>query len=516
MIELRPYQERALDEVRREMAKGTKRICVTSPTGSGKTIMFCKIIKLATDRKRRVVVLVHRRELIDQTLDKLSRFGIFAGVIMAKDSRTDPYFDVQVCSIQTLARRVGPSERLPHSERLPPADVVITDECHHAPSDSYRRVLAAWPEAVVLGFTATPWRTDKIGLRGLFDASVLVASYADLMRDGFLAPYDAWAYDSPDLHDVPIVAGEYNQRLLGLAANTKVLVGSVVKEYVTHALGKRALLFPVNIEHSKHLVQEFQSAGVRAEHLDCDTPKLERKQLLDDFGAGKIAVVSSVGVLTEGFDDPGAEVAILARPTMSLSLHLQMIGRVLRPAPGKTRAMIVDHAGNLLRHGLPDDERDYSLTVTPKRTRDLHTCPICCAVFGQIRKDGTCPKCGELIAPPSSAGGEGSTREEKEQVAGHRLSADEIRELRGRGLREDLTDAQVAKAARASSAEKKAEYLRLLAVVERKGFQKGFAGHKFREVFGHWPNYSEEQLAGVVPATKPFFPLPPKRQEQAA
>jgi DNA repair protein RadD len=509
-LQLRDYQLRALDEVRRKMAAGVKRICVVSPTGSGKTIMFCEITRLAIERKRRVVVLAHRKELIDQSVDKLLRFGIFSGVVMAQDSRRDDYFDVQVCSIQTLARRVGPSDRMPRTDRLPPADVVIVDECHHAPSDSYRKVLAAWPDAVVLGFTATPWRTDKIGLRGLFDDSLLVATYAELMERGHLVYYDAFAYDAPDLHDVKMVAGEYNQRELGLACNTQVLVGSIVREYLTHARGRRAIVFPVNIEHSRSLVREFQSAGVVAEHVDCDTPKLERERILAGLGSGAITVVSSVGVLTEGFDCPAVEVVILGRPTQSLSLHLQMIGRGLRPADGKGRALIHDHAGNLLRHGFPEDERDYSLTVTPKRTRDLHTCPICCAIFGSVKADGTCPKCGELIAPPREPGDSGAAREDKEQIEGERLSAEQIRLLRDRGLRADLTDAQVARASRASTTEKKAEYLRLLEVVRLRGFQKGFAGHKFREVFGHWPNYSPAQLEGVTPASKPFFPLPPK------
>lgn len=515
-MQLRPYQQQAIDNVRLKLAAGIKRVVLVAPTGAGKTVMFSEIIRLAVERKRRVVVLAHRKELIDQTLDKLLAFGVFAGVIMANDSRTDPYFDVQVCSIQTLARRIGPSDTYPRLDRIPPADLVIIDECHHAPSDSYRKVLAAWPDAVVIGATATPWRVDKIGLSGLFDDHVLAATYTELQAIGALVEADYFAYDAPDLHDVPIVAGEYNQRKLALATNTKVLVGSVVKEYVTHALGRPGLVFPVNIDHSKSLVQEFQSVGVRAEHLDCNTPKLERERIINGLRTGAITVVSSVGVLTEGFDAPCAEVCMLARPTMSLALHLQMIGRVMRPSPetGKKNALIHDHSGGLLRHGLMEEPRDYSLTTTPKRVRDLHTCPICSAIFGAIRPDGTCPKCGFEIAPPREAGESSGPREEKEEVAGHRLSAEEIRLLRQRGLREDLTDDQVARASKASSVEKRAEYLRLLGVCERKGFQKGFAAHEFRKVFGHWPNYSPEQLDGVEPARKPFFPLPPRAPQQ--
>lgn len=490
-MELRPYQTKAIDQVRLKMAAGTKRICVVAATGAGKTIIFSEIVRLALARKRRVVILVHRKELVDQTLDKLMRFGIVAGVIRANDSRRDDSFDVQVCSVQTLARRVGPSERLPHAERLPPADVAIVDECHHAASDSYRRVLAAWPGAVVLGFTATPWRSDKIGLRGMYDDTVLVATYAELRAEGALVPYEPFAYDAPDLHNVPIVAGDYNQKQLGLAANTDVLVGNIVDEYRKHTPGKRAIVFAVNIEHSTHLVAEFEAAGFPAHHIDFATPKRERELAIAAFARGDVKVLSSVAIFTEGWDCPAAEVVILARPTQSLSLFIQMIGRGLRPAPGKACAVINDHGGNFLRHGLLEDERDYSLTTTPKRQIDLHTCPICRAIFGQIRDDGSCPKCNELIAPPREVR-EAQARREKERLEGERLNAEQIKERRA------------VAAGHASKAEKIAEFLRLKQVAHVRGYKPGWVGHRFKILFGHWPVFSANDLAGKEPARVPF------------
>jgi DNA repair protein RadD len=490
-VELRHYQTRAIDEVRRKMAAGVKRICLIAPCGSGKTVVASEIVRRAVERKRRIVFLAHRRELIDQSVEKLSRFGVSAGVIMADDDRADALADVQVASIQTLARRVGPSERIPHLHRVPPADVVIVDECHHAASDSYRKVLAAWPDAVVLGLTATPWRSDKIGLRGLFDESVVVATYDQLMDEGSLVRYDAFAYDAPDLHNVAVVAGEYNQKQLGLATNTTVLVGNVVSEYLKHARGRRTIVFAVNIEHSNNLVAQFNASGVPAQHVDFNTPKREREASIRAFADGDVQVLSSVAIFTEGWDCPAAEVAILARPTLSLSLFLQMAGRVLRPSLGKERALLHDHGGNFLRHGLVEEERDYSLTVTPKRTVALHTCPLCCQIFSFIRDDGTCPKCDELIAPPREVR-EAQERRAKEQLEGERLAAEEIKQRRAEA------------AAKASTPARVAEYLRLREMQQRKGYKPGWVGMRFKAIFGHWPKFSEAELAGARAAAAPF------------
>lgn len=469
MIALRPYQLAGINALRRKMAAGTKRLCLCSPTGSGKTVIFSEVIRRAVERKRRAVVLVHRKELVDQTLEKLARLGVAAGVIASGDKRRDDSLPaVQVCSIQTLARRLD--------KGMPPADLVVIDECHHAPSDSYRKVLAAWPEAYLIGATATPWRSDKVGLRGLFEDLVLVATYAELQAMGALVEADYFGYDAPDLHAVPVVAGEYNQKSLGLVVNTGVLVGNVVREYLKHASGRRGLVFPVNVEHSQALVEEFKAAGVAAEHLDCDTPRRERERIINALRGGDVTLVSSVGVLTEGFDAPAAEVCILARPTMSLSLHLQMLGRVCRPSleTGKVRALVHCHSGNIFRHGFLEDERDYTLTTTPKRTTDLHTCPICCSIFGSIRDDGTCPKCLELIAPPREIR-EAQARREKEQLEGERLAAEELKRRRMEQL------------GAWSEEKKQAKYRELQQIAAVRGYKPNWAAVQYHIRFGSWP-----------------------------
>lgn len=501
-MQLRPYQIRSLDAARARVANGSRRLVYILPTGGGKTVVASEIIRGAIAKGKRVLFLAHRKELIDQCFKKLVVFGVVAGVLMGTDKRRDDFLPVQIASVQTLAKRM---------DRLPEADIVIVDECHHSTATTYLKLLDAYPNAVVFGLTATPW---GVGLADIYDDSVLAATPTELMDLGALVRYDAFAYDSPELHDVKTVRGEFDQKGLALACNTSVLVGSVVREYMTHAAGRRGILFPVNVEHSQSLVGEFQSFGVRAEHVDANTPKVERERILEGLASGAVTIVSSVGVLTEGFDCPAAEVIMLARPTQSLILHLQMIGRGLRPSSdtGKIKALIHDHAGNLLRHGFPDDERDYSLKATPKRDRDMHTCPFCCLVFGALKKDGTCPHCGQLVEFKEEQLDEPGARAQKVVVDGKRLTIEEVRAMRAsKGARVDLSDEQIVRIASATMEEKAAEHKRLLVLAENKGYSRHWADHRYRETFGTWPKFGAA-FNDVKPASMPIVPLPPRRQ----
>lgn len=500
---LREYQVRALDRARALASSGRRRIVIVAPTGAGKMVLAAEIIRSATSMGRRVVFLAHRRELVNQAVATLARFGVDAGVHMNTDRRRDDWLPTQVCSVSTLARRM---------DRLPPASVVLADECHHIASNTWRSIIAAYDNATVIGFTATPWRVDKQGLADIFDASVLVATPAELIAQGYLTPYQIFAYDAPDLHKVKITAGDYNAKQLDVACNTAVLVGSIVKEYVAHASHRPGIVFPVSIEHSKAIVAEFNNAGVTAAHLDCHMAMGERDAVLRGFADGSITVVGSCGVLTEGFDQPRAEVCMLARPTKSLGLYLQMLGRVLRPSPGtgKREALIHDHSGSVLRLGLPDEPRDYSLTATPSRERDLLTCPLCLAVFGAVTKEGRCPKCGEAIAPRVSKAAEDGEGRQIVMVEGERIDKAQIMKLRaerlGKGL-EDVPNEHLLRASRATTDDKIAELKRLQNVAAEKGLKPGFAAHQYRRAFGVWPgNFEAADLGRVPAATKSFIP----------
>lgn len=505
---LRDYQAGGLEQLRKLAAQGKRFLLLISPTGSGKTVTFAAAIRSSVSLGRRAIVIAHRKELIDQTVKKLEDFGVRAGVIMGQDARRDSRLAVQVCSIQTLTRRI---------DRLPPADLVVVDEAHHALSNSYRDVLARYDRALVLGATATPWRSDKLGLADLFEASVVAATPRELILSGSLVGYEPFAYDAPDLHSVGVVAGEYNQRQLGLACNTDVLVSDIVREYSEHAAGRPALVFPVGVESSRRIVERFRDEGFAAEHLDCHTPKAERERIIDGLRTRRVTVVSSVGVLTEGFDAPAAEVCILARPTLSLTLYMQMVGRVLRPHPGKQGALIHDHAGNLLRHGFPDDDRDYSLEATEQRVVERHCCPFCRVVYSQRRDDGTCPKCGQLIALAEQAGADrrargGGEPPKKREVEGVRLNREQIEALRAQLKRPDLTDAEAQRVGTASPRQKAAEWLRLRELAARKGWPESWAEKAYSKTFGVMPGFSDEFLAHVRPAPRPFV-TPRKRSE---
>jgi DNA repair protein RadD len=499
---LRPYQDKAIEQLRQKIRAGKKRLVLCMPTGGGKTVVASAMVQSSNTHGYRSLFLAHRRELIDQTVEKLASFDIDCGVIMAKDRRRDDYLPVQVASVQTIVRRL---------DRKPKANVIYLDECHHATSETYQRVLDAYPDAIVIGLTATPWRSDKIGLEDIFEDYVLACTPAELMALGALVEYDPFAYDAPDLHEVGITAGDFNQNDLELACNTKVLVGSIVREYKTHASGRRAIVFPVNIVHSLHLVDEFRAAGYTAEHVDCNTPAEQRKQAMQRFRTGDLTLLSSVGVLTEGFDAPAAEVCILARPTKSLGLHIQMVGRVLRPSPdtGKGRALIHDHAGNFLRHGLIEEERSYALRATPNSVRALHTCPACHKIFAST-KEGRCPHCDALIAVVEERS-ERSGRSDHILVEGERITRAQIEKMRKRRdmLQLDLilTDEEMARAAAATREQKVAEFLRLCMVANKKKLKKGFIGNQFRATFSHWPKFTDDDLKGVEPAKQPFFPL---------
>lgn len=477
---LRDYQVRAVEAI---VASEKRRIVLCAPCGSGKTLIAAAI---AERERGPVVFLVHRQELVDQSVDKLARFGVQAGVIMADDKRVSVGARVQVASIQTLARR----------KPLPPAALVIVDEAHHACSASWQRLIGEYAAsgARILGLTATPWRTDRRGLADIFEDQYVVSTPAELIESGCLVPTEAFAYDSPDLRTVRKLGGDYNRGQLEEVFNTNVLVGNVVSEYVTHAAGRKAIVFPTTIAHSKHLVSEFVRAGFSAEHLDCDTPREIRRSMVERFGTGSLTILSSVGVLTEGFDSPAAEVCIIARATCSLTLHIQMIGRVMRPSPGKRCALIHDHSGNLVRHGLIDEARDYSLRATPKRITELHTCPFCKFLFGRM-KDGHCPKCGELLALVETRGGEG--RKGTKIVGGVRISAEKIQAMRGYS-----TDEQVARAASATWEQKAAEYNRLSAEAKLKGYKPGWVAWQYKRTFGCWPKLGD--TSSVTPAEKGF------------
>ncbi len=381
----RPYQNLAIARLREEMAAGNRRVLLQLPTGAGKTFVAATVARGAQAKGKRVVFLVHRVELVDQTSRTFAEEGIPHGLITAGQPMDDEF--VQVASVQTLARRL---------DRVDAPDLIFADEAHHAVAGTWAKIMQAWPEAFVIGLTATPERLDGRGLGDVFQSMITGPQTVDLIAGGFLSAYRAFAPSTVDLSGVRTAMGDFDHATLAAACDKPSITGDIVGHYQRLAPGRQAIAFATSVEHSRHLAEAFNEAGIPAAHVDGTTPTDQRKALIAAFTAGDIRVLTNVELFGEGFDVPLVGAVILARPTQSLGLHLQQVGRALRTAPGKDHAIILDHAGNLARHGLPDDPRKWSLNAVKRARKATDTgpairqCPACYAVH---RPAAACPEC---------------------------------------------------------------------------------------------------------------------------
>jgi DNA repair protein RadD len=395
MIELRPYQQNLIADIRTQFRSMDRTVLVQLATGGGKTVTSAYMVKTAAERGRRCWWVVHRREIILQASRTFWSMEIPHSLVMG-GSIGDPDAMVQVGSVQTLARRLG---------KLPPPDLIIFDECHHMGAAQYQAIYEACPRAQIVGLTATPWRLDGRGLGTWFDSMVQGPSVADLMERGALCDYRLYAPAmATDVSRVASQGGDFKRDDLAKIMDKPSIVGDAVSHYQRLAAGKRAIVFAVSIEHSRNIAQQFRDAGIAAAHVDGSMDSGARDAIVSDFTNGAITVLSNADLFGEGFDVPAVEAVILLRPTQSLSLHLQQIGRGLRPAPGKPHAIILDHAGNAMRHGLPDDDREWTLEDRPKKKRGeksevpVKQCPKCFLIHAPQPE---CPGCGHTYAVQS-------------------------------------------------------------------------------------------------------------------
>lgn len=396
-LSLRPYQEKAVNALRSVMAQGIRRVILSSPTGSGKTEMGFAIIRGAQAKGKKVAFLANRIHLVNQTCRRLSEAGFSYGVIQGEKT-SQPWRSILVCSIDSVASR-----------GLPDVDLLVIDEAHAcAGTKAYREIMAGKP---VIGLTATPYSKGlgkaypELG-GALFERVVIAARIEDLISEGYLVSADVWAPSEPDLDSVSVVSGEYNSTELGHAVDKPLLIGDIVRHWFIHAQNTPTVVFATNIIHSKHIVDEFLASGVQAEHLDCYTPDGERAEILARVASGETMVISNVGILAEGWDFPACKTLILARPTKSLIRYLQMAGRVLRPYPGKDRALILDHSGVVRRLGFPwdyfgqrlDDGKPKKAEAQEQPEPLPKPCPQC--HFMKPPKTPICPNCGFKATKP--------------------------------------------------------------------------------------------------------------------
>lgn len=382
-------QEYLRESISAEFAAGHKRVLAVAPTGFGKTVTFADIARRAISRGHLTYILVHRDELVDQVASTLERFGVHHGFITASRD-PDSAAPVQVCSVQTLARRL---------DRVKAPSLIIIDEAHHCVSATqHGKVLKRWPDAFALGVTATPQRLSGEGLGEIFSSMVLGPTLRELIYARRLSDYVLYA-PPIDQIDVPRRGGDYARGALATAVNKPKLIGDAIQHYRRIADGKRAIIRAVTIEHSRHIAAQFNAAGIPCEHVDGETPRDQRKAAITRFRNGRLMALSNVDLFSEGFDVPAVEVAIDLRPTESLTLWLQFCGRALRVAEGKQRAIIIDHAGNALRHGAPCAEREWSLDGRKRTKSETHstasvkTCVLCFAAL-QFCNTNICTYCG--------------------------------------------------------------------------------------------------------------------------
>jgi superfamily II DNA or RNA helicase len=390
-VQLRPYQQKAIDDIRREFRRGIKRVLLQLPTGGGKTVLTAKMLGTAMHRFH-CWFIVHRKELIDQSAATFSEVGIPYGYVAA-DYRVDPFQPVQICSIDTLKRRFP---------KLRPPGLIVTDECHHASAAGWAKVLQAFPQAFQIGLTATPERLDGKGLDDHYDVMVRGPNVRWLMDNAYLADYQILGAPQGGISTDGMHSryGEFVRAELEAAADKPTITGDAVKHYLKHARGKRGIVTCVSVKHSEHVAEQFRAAGVMAVHLDGNTPKDERRRAIQAFRDGHIMLLCNVALFGEGFDVPAAEVAIDLAPTKSLSMCLQRWGRVLRPKEDGGRALLLDHAGNVWRHGLPDDSREWSLGGREARQAASSESDIqvrqCVKCYACHRPAPKCPVCGHV------------------------------------------------------------------------------------------------------------------------
>ena len=457
---LRQYQIKSINELREAIRSGHRRLILQAPTGSGKTQCACEIIRLAEAMGKRTLFVTHLRELILQGARKLREYGINPGVIMAGEEPAQERL-TQVASIQTIWARAFRRTRMD----LPGADIVIIDEAHASASNSYQKLIQSYPGAIILGLTATPIRSDGKGLGDTYTHMVRTASVRELTEQGFLVPLNYFSPSVPDLTGVKVTAGDYNKGQLEKAMDKVKLVGDVVENWARIADNRPTVVFASGVRHSIHIRDAFLAAGIPAVHLDASTPKDARECIIERFNAGEVQVLCNVGVLKEGSDIPRLACCVLARPTKSLGCYIQMVGRVMRPFPGKKDAQMIDHSGCFYEHGRIADHEDWVLergtgmrdrAAAKKKAKGKEiTCSSCKFVYHGYE---FCPNCGN---------------KPKDYGKGIEYRDGYLHEVGAGAVPDKHTKEQW--------------FRQLLGYAMQKHYSPGWAAHCYRSKFGVWP-----------------------------
>lgn len=466
LFDLRPHQSTSLAGLRQAVAAGYRRVILQAPTGFGKTVVAAHIVAGARAKRKRIVFSVPSLGLVDQTFERFVANGIDAGdmgVIQASHPWRRPHAPVQIATAQTLARR-----------ELPETDIVVVDEVHirHAVYDAW---MDAAPKLLWIGLSATPWSR---GLGKRWQHLVQSASLADLTDGGFLAPARVFAPAHPDLSGVRTVAGDYREDDLSGAMNRPVLVADIVSTWLRLGENRPTLCFAVDRNHARSIFEQFTSAGVAAAYVDANTPREERDQIGRKLARGELRVAVNIGTLTTGIDWD-VRCLILARPTKSEILFVQIIGRGLRTAAGKADCLVLDHSDTHLRLGTVYDINHSELCDgsarkakrgdsegEPPKPPLPRCCPSC--AFLAPANAILCPACG----------GEMPRRQTVEHVEG------ELKEI-GRG--KVVCSGGLSAVDVLAQRSKREVYAELLALAIERDRSDGWVAHTYRDIYGVWP-----------------------------
>lgn len=452
MLKLRDYQQNSIERVEAAFQAEHQGVFLVLPTGGGKTVVFSELTRKWVEDRKRVVIVAHRQELIKQAGKTVEKMGLQHGVIRACNS-TFPLANIQVVSIDSMRSRELPWD----------PDVIIVDEAHLSKAERYTSFFERYDQALRLLVSATPVRADGSGFDDIASELIVGSSIEELINhpEGpFLVP--PRLYTSSDISNisdhVKTTAGDYNKGQLEDYMNQVELVGDVVDQYKEKAFGRKGVVFCAGVAHSQNVAEQFCQAGIPAEHLDGNTPELEREAILRRLNTGETMIVTNAAVLCEGYDEPSISYVGLARPTKSLSLYIQMAGRGLRIFPGKSDCVINDHGNNVAEHGHILEPRKWTLEGKGKEVKKVKPVPpykACerCALWHK-RTDEKCPNCG-LEKPKLLVE---SSKKSLQEAPMERVTKEENEVLY--------------------------EYRRLLLFAVKKSYKAGYAWHKLLERFG--------------------------------
>jgi len=471
-FELRPYQIDAIQSLRDSLRAGKKRPVLMAATGSGKSVIAGTMVSAAVEKGLRVLFVVDNLELVDQITQTFETYGLKVAIVQGRHERTNYSRQVQVCMAQTLNNRLKNADK--YGPDNYPVGLIVIDECH-CQYRSHRLLAELYPKTPIIGLSATPFAKN---MASLYDDLIVAVPMQTLIDTGYLCPFVVYAANAPDMKGVATKPnGDWTE---GGAAEryTKTIHANVVKTWLELGQGRQTIGFGCTVAHARDLSREFQTAGINSEYISSYNTQQEggqedRDRIIREFKAGEITVLFNCAILTKGFDCPNVGCIIDARPTKSLQLHIQKIGRGLRVSDKQPDCIILDHAGNTERNGFPTDELPQELDDGTKKSSEGadrkpadEPLPKACKSCSYVKPVGVhkCPACGFEPEQPSDV----------EVIDGKLVKIDQ-------GKR------------RATKEDKQDWYSQLLHVAKSRSYSHGWVAHNYRNRFDVWPKGLERE-----------------------